>query len=840
MLNDVRLSTRRLLQTPGFTLVCVLTLALGIGGTTAVFTLVERVLLTRLPVSRPAELYRLGDDAQCCVNSGLQRAWSLYSYDLYRSVRDHVPQFSELAAFQANPNTVSVRRRPSDPAEPFMGQFVTGNYFQMFGVGAALGRTLTAADDADGATPVIVLSYRTWQRRFAANPGIIGQPLVINGVACLVAGVAPEGFYGDMLRPDPADVWMPLSIEPLVNPQANLRAAVGMHWLYVIGRLRSGADPRDTQQLAAAQVRQWLTAYGEYSSEDRQKIPQITVRLASAASGVSTMRNAVGPSLRLLLAIAGATLLIACANLANLLLARGLGRRVEFAVRSALGASRARLVRQTLIESLLLALVGAISGLAVAYAGARAIVSMAFHGARFVPIDAAPSPTVLAFALVVAMVTGVLFGIAPAVIGSKADPIDAMRGFGRVAGERGSWLRRALVALQVALSLSLVTSAGLLARSLDNLQRQDFGFQTDGRYVAALHTAFGGASLERLDAVYAHLTAAVAAIPGVESVAFSLYSPMSGDNWSTRITVEGHGPGERLAASWNRASPKYFETIGTPLLRGRVIDERDTRTSPAVAVVNETFARTFFKDGDAIGRRLGFANARGEGTLEYEIVGIVGDTKYQDARAPAYATFFLPFLQGTLASPSRAGVAFRSNFAKAIELHMTRAGLNLEADIRRALASVDPGLTLTGVLSLDEQVALNFNNERLIARLTVAFGGMALLLACVGLYGVTAYSVSRRTREIGVRMAMGATRGRVLRTVLRASVGQVAAGFALGVPLTIVAGRLLAQQLYGVSARDPRILAGAAVVLAACAALAALIPARRAASLDPQQALRIE
>ncbi len=840
MLNDILLSTRRLLQAPGFTCVSVLTLALGIGGTTAVFTLVEQVLLARLPVTRPAELYRLGDDDQCCVNGGMQSAWSLFSYDLYRSVRDHVPQFSELAAFQANPNTVSVRRGPSDPAEPLTGQFVSGNYFQMFGVGAAVGRPLAVSDDAEGAPPAVVLSYRAWQRRFASDPRLVGQPIVINGVACVVAGIAPDGFYGDMLRPDPPDVWMPIVIEPLINPQANLRAASSQHWLYVIGRLRPGAEPAQAQQQAVAQVRQWLTAVPDYSSDERRKIPQVTVRLAPAAGGVSNMRDQVGPSLRLLLTIAAATLLIACANLANLLLARGLGRRVEFAVRSALGASRARLLRETLIESLLLALVGALAGLAVAYAGARAIVSIAFRGAQFVPIEATPSPIVLAFALGAALVTGILFGIAPAVIGSKTDPIDAMRGFGRVAGERGSLVRRSLVALQVALSLSLVTSAGLLARSLDNLQRQDFGFRTEGRYVASLHTALGRASLERLEAMYAGLGAAVGAIPGVERVAYSLYSPMSGDNWSGRIAVEGHAPAERIIASWNRVSPKYFETIGTPLLRGRVMDERDTRTSPSVAVVNETFARKLFKDGDALGRRFGFANRSGEGSLEYEIVGIVGDAKYQDARVPAYSTFFLPFLQGTFASGSRPGVALRSNYAGAIEIQMTRPGLNLEADIRRALASVDPDLTLTGVVSLDEQVALNFNTERLIARLTFAFGGMALLLACVGLYGVTAYSVSRRTREIGVRMAMGATRARVLRTVLRGSAGQVIVGFALGVPLTIVAGRLLAQQLYGVSGRDPQILAGAAVVLAACAALAAFIPARRAASLDPQQALRTQ
>jgi predicted permease len=839
VLNELAPSIRRLVQARGFTFVCVLTLALGIGGTTAVFTLVQQVLLARLPVARPSELYRLGDDAQCCVNGGLQNAWSLFSYELYRSLRDTLPQFTELAAFQAHPNPVSVRRKSADPAEAFAGQFVSGNYFQTFGVGAALGRPLASSDDHPDAMPVAVVSYRAWQRRFGADPRLMGQPVAINGVASVIVGVAPAAFYGEMLRPDPPDFWIPLSSEPLLEPQSRLVAAPGSHWLYVIGRLRPGAKAAEAQNQAAATVRQWLMASADVAPEDRKRIPQVTVRLSSAAAGVANIRNEVGPSLRLLFAIAVATLLIACANLANLLLARGLGRQVEFAVRTALGASRPRLVTGTLIESVLLSLCGAAAGLLVSYAGAHAIVAMTFRGASYVPIDPSPSLVVLGFAFVVALITGALFGAAPAIIGSRIDPIDAIRGFGRVAGDRGSFMRRSLVSLQVALSLSLVTSAGLLAKSLDNLERQDFGFRTDGRYVAGMNIALGGAPAERLAAAYRRLPEAIGAIPGVSSVAFSLYSPMKGDNWAGRIAVEGHAAAELLISSWNRVSPRYFETIGTPLLRGRVIDDRDTPSSTRVAIVNETFARKFFVNGDAIGRHFGFADLNGAGRPDYEIVGIVGDAKYQEAREPAYPTFFLPFLQRESASSETAASGLpRSHYAGAIELHLTRPGLNLEADMRRALANVDPGLTLGRLLSLDEQVALNFNRERLIATLTVAFGGMALLLACLGLFGVTTYSVSRRTREIGVRMAMGATRARVLVTVLRGAMAQVAIGFALGVPLAVVAARLLAQQLYGVSAHDPRVLTGAAIVLGVCAALAALIPARRAALMDPQQALR--
>jgi len=840
-MNEITLAIRRLMQARGFTFVCLLTLALGIGGTTAVFTLVQQVLLAQLPVPRPAELFRLGDDDQCCVNSGVQSAWSLFSYDLYRSLRDTLPQFTELAAFQAHPNPISVRRVAGDPAEAFAGQFVSGNYFQMFGIAAAIGRPLVPSDDRAGAAPVAVVSYPAWQHRFGGDPHLIGQTVAINAVASVIVGVAPAGFYGEMLRPDPPDFWIPLSSEPLLEPQSRLIAAPGSHWLYLIGRLRPGSSPAEAQNQAAVTVRQWLTASADVAPDDRKRIPQVTVRLSSAAAGVASMRNVIAPALLLLFATAGATLLIACGNLANLLLARGLGRRVEFAVRTALGASRARLVRGTLIESLLLSLGGAAAGLLVSYAGAHAMVAMAFRGATYVPIEPSPSLAVLGFAFAVALLTGTLFGIAPALIGSKADPIDAMRGSGRIAGDPGSFVRRALVAVHVALSLSLVTTAGLLARNLDNLERQDFGFRTDGRYVAGIDLALGGAPAERLAAAYKRLPEAVGAIPGVRRVAFSLYSPMNGDNWAGRIAVEGHAAAEVLESSWNRVSPHYFETIGTPLLRGRAIDERDTASSTRVAVVNEAFARAFFVNGDAIGRHFGFADLNGAGRPDYEIIGIVGDAKYQDPREPAYRTFFLPFLQREPTPSTKPPAPLpRSHYAHAIELHVTRPGQNFEPELRRALATVDPGITLERVISLDEQVALNFNGERLIATLTVAFGGMALLLACVGLYGVTTYAVSRRTREIGVRMAIGATRARVLATVLRGALIQVAIGFAIGVPLTIVAARLVAQQLYGVSAHDTRTLAAAAIVLSVSAALAAFIPARRAALMDPQQALRME
>lgn len=841
--SDLQVSGRRLVAAPGFATVCVLTLALGIGGNTAVFTLIDRVIMRPLPVLRPAELFRVGDGDNCCVSTGLQGSFSLFSYDLYRHLRSVAPEFSELAAFSAITGSITIGRSDAGAApETLRSSYVSGNYFRMFGLAPAAGRLLSREDDRAGAPPVAVISHRAWLERYQGNPAIGGMAVTLNGVGATIVGVAPAGFYGETLRPDPADLWVPLSSEPVLQPQARLLDQKPSHWLYVIGRLKPGLSPASLEPRLTATLRQWISGTLELRADERPRVPEQHIRVVAAAAGIPSMRDAVAPSLKLLQVIAATVLLIACANLANLLLARGIGRRTETAIRIALGAPRARLVAQHLADSLLLACLGGAAGLLVSYAGARAIVDITFRGATSVPVDAVPSLPVLLFALAVSLATGIAFGVVPAAIASRSDPIDAMRGAGRTTADRGSRIRRSLIALQIALSLVLLTCAGLLGRSLATLQSQDFGFSIHQRYVVDVAPAFGNAEPAELGATYARLRERLAALPGVANAALSLYSPMSGDNWSSLIRVEGHDTAERLVASWNRVSPGYFETIGTPLVRGRGITDADRPGSPRVTVVNQTFARRFFGDADPIGRRVGFNNARGGGVLELEIVGIVGDAKYQDPKGPAYATFFLPFLQSSAGSqlggnPSRLD---RSHHPKAIELHVTAPAPDLEARIRLALAEVDRRVTVLAVRTMAEQVAGNFNIERLIATLAVAFGGVALLLACLGLYGVTAYSVSRRTREIGIRMALGATREAVLNTVLAGALAQLAAGLVLGVPAALVAGRLLKANLFGVTGQDPATLAGAMAVLVLAAAAAAVIPARRAASLDPVRALRIE
>ena len=840
--QDMRIGLRRLGKSPGFTVVVVLTLALGIGATTAIFSLIDAVMVESLPVANPKELYRLGDNNNCCVMTGMQNDGSfvLYSYPLYEHLRDHTPELTHLAAFSSSLSDLSVRRSgDSAPAQPYKGEFVSGNYFEMFGIGAFAGRTLIPTDDTAGAPPAVVISYHTWQTRFASDPSVIGASLVINTLPFTVVGVAPARFYGDTLRSDPPDFWLPLATDP-----DRWLFATGPEWLYLIGRLRPGTTTAEVQARLTVELQQWLwsTGFSEATPEQRndqalvdkyrQEIRKQHIHLTSAAGGVDQLQTDYVSGLRLLVTLSALLLLIACANIANLLLARGSSNRPQMAVRLALGAPRARLVRQVLTESVLLALVGGTAALCVAYAGTHAILALAFRGAHYVPIDARPSGVVLVFTLLLSVVTGIVFGVAPAWMSSRSDPANALRGAGRSTGDRSSGIQKSLVIAQVAFSMVLLIGAGLVTQSLRNLEHQHFGFVTQSRLIVHIAPALAGYTPERLAGLYQRLEDTLPHIPGVLSSSLSWYSPLDGNNANERIVIQGKAPDEGgEAPSWDRVGPGYFETIGTRLLRGRVIDEHDTPTAPHVAVVNETFARRYFPNEDPVGQHFGMRDVSHSG--DYEIVGIVEDAKYQDTRGPAYATSFLPLLQ----TPPGESV---EGWVSAIELHVAGRPENIEPAVRQALAGVDPNLTVLKVVSFREQVARNFNQERLIARLAELFGLLALILACIGLYGVTAYAVARRTNEIGIRMAMGAERVGVLTLVLRSALRQVAWGMAIGIPVALAGGRALAGQLYGVRNDDPVIVGLAATVLVACALLAAAVPARRASGVDPLVALRYE
>ena len=829
--RDVRFGVRTLLKSPAFTTVVVLTLALGIGANTAIFTLIDAVMLKSLLVASPGQLYRLGDNNSCCVMTGTQNGGSfvLYSYALYENLRDHTPEFSELTAFEPWTSDLTVRRNGS-AAEPYKGEFVAGSYFNTLGVRAFAGRLLAPPDDSASAAPhVAVMNYHTWQQRFGLDPSVIGSTLNINGVPWEIAGVTPPGFYGDTLRSDPPDFWLPLAADPEKWRLPN--AAV--EWLYLVGRLKSGFAPEQVQTRLTVELQEWLSSHREVIPErDRKDIPQQHVHLAPAGHGVEKLQTDYETGLHLLVTLSALLLLIACANIANLLLARGSANRSQMAVRLALGAPRHRLIRQMLTESVLLALMGGAAGLYIAYAGTHAILLLAFRGANYIPVDARPPLPVLGFAGLLSLVTGIVFGIAPAWMASQSNPIDALRGSGRSTRDRFSVLQKPLVIAQVAFSIAMLIAAGLVTQSLRNLEGQHFGFVTDGRLIVNVNPGLAGYTPDKLDGLYQRLEERMPQIPGVLSASLSWYSPLAGNNANERVYIKGKAPDYRWAApSWDRVGPHYFETLGTRLLRGRVIEERDRPGGLNVAVINETFARRFFPNEDPIGQHFGMTDVSHSG--DYEIVGIVEDVKYQDTRGPAYATFFLPLLQ----TPPRE--SFRG-WVGAIELYVAGRPENIESAVRKALADADPNLPVLNMMSFGEQVARNFNQERLIARLAELFGVLALILACIGLYGVTAYAVARRTNEIGIRMALGAGRGNVLGLVLRAALTQLALGLAIGIPAALAGGLLLAHQLYGVKSHDPIILGLAAMVLAGCALFAAFVPARRATRVDPMVALRYE
>lgn len=845
MAADVKYAVRQLRSSPLFTVVCVATLAVGIGANTAIFTLIHAIMLRSLPVRDPQQLVRLsGDDPDCCTISGLQKEWGIYSYPLYKHLRDHSPQFEELAAFKASPIRIGVRwEGDRRPAQSFVGEYVSGNYFRMFGVDAAAGRMISPDDDRPGAPAVAIMSYRAWKNAYSQNPGVIGSSFTIDAVPVTLIGVAPEGFFGDTLREDPPDFWIPLNDEPLLSGPNSLLNNPGEHWLYCIGRVLPGVQRSSLQAQLTVELQQWLKSPEGASSvgnDDPKDMLKSHIVLSPANSGMVLMRNTYGDGLKLLLAICGLVLLLACANLANLLLARGAASRQKTAIRLALGARRTRVLRQFLTESLLLALLGGTVGLWVAFLGTRAMVAFVVGRGSYLPVDLAPSMPVLVFTIALSLLTGIIFGVAPAWTASHSDPLDALHGASRSTGDPKS-LRKSLVISQMAISTVLLVAAGLLTRSLINLEKQQLGFEPHGRILVRVSPALAGYSFERLGGLYQQLRQQLPQVPGVVSASYALYTPFSGNNWSGPVFFGGAAPTSPenyKFASWDRIGPRYFETIGTPVLRGRAIDERDTANSPHVAVVNLEFAQNFFKNQNPIGKHLGLSQ---DSSSNYEIVGVVANVKYMDADQPAYPMFFVPFLQVTQYQQAifRSG-DIRSNYLNYIVLKVAGSPQSLEPQIRKSLAGIDPNLAITSVGALSDEVDDTFSGQRLIAMLTSLFAFLAVLLAAIGLYGVTAYTVSRRTNEIGLRIALGASRTNVTSLVLHGVFAQLALGLAIGIPAALAGCRLLASQLYNTRSYDPLIVCGAAMVITISALLAGILPARRAAAVDPMRALRTE
>jgi len=844
-MQDIRVALRQLRKSPGFALTVILTIALGIGANTAIFTLVHAVLLKSLPVADPKMLYRVGNMDDCCVNGGFMNDdgnFSLFSYDLYLHIRDTTPEFEQLAAMQSGIGNMSVRRG-SEPAKALRSQFVSGNFFTTFGIGPFSGRMLSMADDTQGAAPAAVISYQAWQSEYGGDPSVVGSTVYIQTQPVTIVGIAPPGFFGDRLRPSPPSLWIPLALEPLIDGDTPLLHVKPSNWLYAIGRVKPGTEIGPLQAKISNNLRLWLGTVDEYTRNGGSKeIAKQYVVITPGGAGIQNLQQETGKGLYLLMVISALVLLVACANIANLLLARGTTRKTETSLRMALGAARSRLIRGMLTESVLLACLGGLAGLAVAYAGTRTILALAFPEAHGMPIQATPSLPVLGFAFLLSLITGVVFGMVPAWITSHADPAEALRGVNRSTRDRGALPQKGLIVFQAALSLVMLVSAGLLTKTLSNLEHQNLGLQTANRYVVHFDPAGAGYKPERLPALYQRLEQQFAAQPGVQSVGLALYSTLEGNNWGESVFIEGRpepGPNAHNAASWDRVSPKFFETVGQPVIRGRGFSDADTATSQFVAVVNQAFVKKFFPNEDPIARHFGVFGQQYSGA--FEIVGIVADAKYTDPRSEVRPMYFRPLTQALKpSSPNEIMAEGMSLFINSITLRFSTPPQNVDSVVRRTLADIDPNLTLQDLHSLDYQVSGNFNQERLIARLTMLFGLLALTLAAVGLYGITSYAVARRTSEIGLRMALGADRSKVVQMIMRGAFMQVGLGLLIGIPLALLGGRYMADQLYGVKPYDPLSLGIAVLVLAAAAAVAGFVPARRAASIEPMEALRTD
>jgi predicted permease len=842
LIQDITYALRQLRKAPGFTLTVLLTLALGIGANAAIFTLVNAMLLQSLPVADPASLVRLGDSNQCCVNGGTRENgnYALFPTDTYKKLKAAAPEFEELAAMQAGYGyrPVTVRRDGTGAAaQSVMGEFVSGNYFRTFGLQPRDGRLITDSDDVQGAPVAAVMSYNTWQRSYDSDPSVVGSTFWVNTKAVTIVGIAPKGFYGDRLTSTPPDYYLPIESMPLLANAPYVHNP-NQYWLYIVGRVKPGVAMAPLQAKMNTLLKQAFAPNRDFTGkEGLRHLDKAHVVLTPAGAGIQTMQQEYASHLHLLMGIAGLVLLIACANIANLLLVRGMARRTEMSVRSALGALRTRIIRQLLTESVLVAVLGAIVGLAIAYAGTHMLLMLAFPGEQNVPINASPSLAVIGFAFALSLLTGVLFGVAPAWIAAQANPADALRSGTRTTASGASLLQRSLVVLQAALSLVLLVGAGLFTQSLTKLESTDLKLNPTNRYIVHINPQAAGYPQTQVEALYRTMEEQFHAIPGVVKVGISIYTPMEDNNWGNLVQLQGLAD-RKVGATFVKGNAEYFDSVGTRVVKGRGFTIQDTSTSPAVAVVNEAFVKKLFKPGEnPLGRRFGEAGPESSGN--YEIVGVVEDTAYQSVRRKDNYMYFTPMTQRT---PSDKDPIDKdeSLYAGAIVLQTDRPIADMETIARKTLASINPNLSIVKFQTFSQQIADRFTEERLIARLTMLFGALALLLATIGLYGVTAYGVVRRTNEIGIRMALGAERWNVVSMILRGAATQLLLGLAIGVPIALLSVRFIKSQLYEISGAGIGVMIFAVVTLAVAALVAGLIPARRAASIDPMKALRME
>jgi predicted permease len=823
--RDIRHAIRSLRQAPGFVLVVVITLGLGIGANTAIFSLMDQVLLRPLPVHDPSALVLLDGPG---AFQGRTVNLATFSYPMYVDFRDRNEVFSGvLARFPLS--TTVVWHGASERAN---GELVSGNYFDVLGVRPALGRVLNAADDrVPGAHPIAVLSYGYWQRRFGGDPLVLNQTITVNGHPLTIVGVSARGFAGVQVG-QAADVMLPLMMKAQMTPTWNDLDNRRSRWVTVMARLKPGVSR--TAAEAAMNViyrqinEQEVKDIPNNSENFRKRFVSKHLDVLPGHRGLSDLRREFSTPLIVLMSMVGVVLLIACANVANLLLARTTARQKEIALRLALGAGRARIIRQQLVESGLLAFAGTVVGLLLAWWTGGLLLAALPGDPAARNLSAEPDLRVTGFAIGTGVLTALLFGIVPAIHATRAGVIAALKEeSGSVAGGgRQARLRRVLVISQVALSMLLLAGAGLFARSLYNLKWLDPGFRVDDLFVFSVDPSLSGYEGGRLTTLYRRMQEELAAVPGVRSVSMSEVGTLAGDNWSQTVRVDGYESkeGEDLNPSVDGVGPRYFETMGIPLVSGREFTERDVIGAPKVAIINETMAKYFFGSSNPIGRRFGFG--RGKPT-DIEIVGVAKDVRSVELRDQPPRYVYIPYAQDD-------SVTQLTYYVRAAR----DDGGAIAAGIRQSVRRLDPNLPIFNMKTMAVQIDESLFVERMVAVLSVAFGALATLLAAIGLYGVMSYAVARRTREIGIRMALGAERGRVLWLVLREVAAMALAGIVGGLAAALWLTRQVQSQLYGLSPNDPLTLGIAMGLLAAVAIASGYIPARRATTIDPMIALK--
>ena len=834
LIQDLAYAARTLRRNLGFSLVVVLTLALGIGANTAIFTLIDAVLLRTLDVPHPEQLVAIGNTARVSSMSQGGSRLDILSYPMYKEVRQRAPMFQGiLASGRADRVDLVV---DGHEAEHPRTRYVSGNYFAVLGVPAALGRTFGEVEDvAPGVSPVVVISHDYWMRRFSGDRGAIGKKILINDVPLTVIGVAGAGFQGEVVGTS-YDVWLPITMQPVLMPHQPYLEDWTTSWLLLLGRLKPGATLAQAHAAVSTIVRQ---AVVDHVSAFKFSPPANvlaaartdTAWVSSGARGFSRLRSNFHAPLLILMAGVSLLLLIVCANVANLLLARAIARGREIGVRLALGAGRGRLVRQLLTESLVLALVGAAGGLLVASWGSRLLVALAADGGR-IPLDLGLDLPVLAFTLLLSLAAVALFGLAPALRASRVDLATTMRaharavggGFGAPTGRRMP-AAKLLIAGQVALSVVLLTGAALLVRSLRALEQQPTGLDREHLLIVDVDVGARGYPEARRNALVQDLAGRFAGIAGVAGVSYSENGIFSGTESQSSISSEGFTARtpDDSAVAYDQVGPHYAAAIGARLLQGRDLEARDNNQTGYVALVNESFARFYFPGANAVGKWFK------TDTTSVLIVGVIGDVQDHDLRRAPVRRYYLPYLHAQ-------GAPGAARF----EIRTTGDPARLGPEVRRVVSAVDPRLRIDGIDPLSSLMRQSVREERLLARLATGFGLGALLLAAIGLYGVMTYAVTRRTGEIGLRVALGAQRPGVVGLVVADALRVVLLGFAVGLPIALGSLRLLHAQLYGVEATDPYSTAAALGVLLVSALIAVLLPALRASRVSPIVALREE